>query len=233
MSQRTFNIIVGEFTGSLEALLELVQKRKMHISEVSLSQVAEDYIAYVRSLEDVPSGELASFIVVATTLLLIKSKSLLPNLDLSEEEEDSIKDLEERLEFYAIYKQATEVLTRHVRETMPLAASRGRHVEYSVFAPSKNITLETLTTSMQEVLAQLPEVDALPAAAVPEKISIELVMEDLLHRVQQSVQQSFSQVAGQEREEVLTSFLALLELVKDGVLLAQQGDQYGEIMITK
>src|SRR3989338_7017919 len=108
------------FEGPLDTLLSLVEKRKLFISDISLAQVADDYIAYIKSLEDFPIADSAHFILIASTLVLIKSKSLLPTLTLSEEEEHNIEDLEKRLAEYQKYKE----LSRHLRERF------GIHTQY-------------------------------------------------------------------------------------------------------
>ena len=97
---KDFKVRVGEFEGPLELLLDLIEKRKLHISDVSLSQVADEFIEYTKSIEDFPIADSADFILVASTLLLIKSKSLLPNLELTVEEEENIGELEKRLALY-------------------------------------------------------------------------------------------------------------------------------------
>ncbi|MEK7117749.1 MAG: segregation/condensation protein A, partial [Patescibacteria group bacterium] len=81
-----FKVKTGDFEGPLELLLELIEKRKLHINDVSLSQVADDFIAHIKSLEEFPMNDSADFILIASTLLLIKSKSLLPTLELTEDE---------------------------------------------------------------------------------------------------------------------------------------------------
>ncbi len=234
MSESTFNIKVGEFQGSLEALLEMVQKRKLNISDVSLAKVADDYIAYTRGLEGVPSAETASFIVVAATLLLIKSKSLLPTLELSMEEEEDIKELEERLQLYSIYKQASDALTAHIKSGARLHAPK--HIQASrriIFAPAENLALQALSEAMSDVLGQLPKASNKPKAEIKEAIHIEEVMQSLLARVEGVAQRSFNAESGNNRDDVLVNFLALLELVKDGVLLARQEYMHGDIIMSR
>ena len=233
----TFNIKVGEFQGSLEALLEMVQKRKLNISDVSLARVADDYVAYVKSLEGrvgaLPNTETASFIVIAATLLLIKSKSLLPTLELSMEEEEDIKGLEERLQLYSIYKQASDALTAYTKSGARLYAPR--HMQASgriIFAPANNLSLQALSEAMADVLGQLPKVSNKPKAEIRETIHIKEVMRSLLARVEGAAQHSFNVESGNNREDVLVNFLALLELVKDGVLLAEQEHMHGDIVMS-
>ncbi len=233
MRDSNFNIVVGEFSGSLETLLEMIKRRKLHISDVSLAKVADDYVAYAQNLNAVDSAEVANFIVIAATLLLIKSKSLLPNLELTIEEEDSIKDLEDRLGLYKIYKYASESLSEQVNINKRLYAPKYIKMGSNVFAPPQSLDISSLNEAMDDVLNQLPKVNKKPKAEVEEKINIKEVMHSLLQRVESSAQQSFTNLSGKSKQEVLVNFLALLELIKDGVLLARQDDTYGEIIIDR
>ena len=112
MTDEQFTIKQESFEGPLDLLFSLIEKRKMHISDVALAKVADDYIKYVQSFEDMPVSESANFILVASTLTLIKSKSLLPILDLTEEEQSDIDDLENRLKEYRKYKSLSEQIGR-------------------------------------------------------------------------------------------------------------------------
>src|SRR3989344_9116880 len=96
-SKQQFHVKTEVFEGPLDLLLSLIEKHKLHINDVSLSKVTDDYISYVNAQVDFPMGQAADFILVASTLVLIKSKSLLPTLDLSKEEQGDIADLERRL----------------------------------------------------------------------------------------------------------------------------------------
>jgi len=93
------------YEGPLELLLELIEKRKLLINDISLAQVAEEYITRVNSMEELPVGETANFVALASTLLLIKSRSLLPSLTLTEDESRDIKELEYRLAVYQLLKE--------------------------------------------------------------------------------------------------------------------------------
>src|SRR3989338_4435492 len=90
------------FEGPLDLLLELIEKRKLLISDVSLAQVCDEYIAQINAMHEMPVGETAEFVSLAATLLLIKSHSLLPTLELSPDETGDIKELEYRLGLYQI-----------------------------------------------------------------------------------------------------------------------------------
>src|SRR3989344_1726839 len=95
------------YEGPLEVLLELIEKRKLLINDISLASVTDEYIARVNTMPHLPVGETAEFISLAATLLLIKSRSLLPNLQLSDDESRDIKELEYRLALYQLVKEAS------------------------------------------------------------------------------------------------------------------------------
>ena len=84
MGTESYSIKTTGFEGPFGLLLELVEKRKLFINDVSLAEVTEDYLKYINNLGTLHPSEASSFLVVASTLLLIKSKSLLPNLALTD-----------------------------------------------------------------------------------------------------------------------------------------------------
>ncbi|MCX6712768.1 MAG: segregation/condensation protein A, partial [Candidatus Vogelbacteria bacterium] len=95
-----FLLKMANFEGPLDLLLSLIEKRKLHVSDVSLAQVTDDYIAFIRSGENISVENMANFILIASTLILIKSYSLISTLAVTEEEKADIKDLENRLKLY-------------------------------------------------------------------------------------------------------------------------------------
>ena len=112
MKEGSYTVKTAVFEGPLDLLLELVTKRKLFVNDVSLSQVTDDFISYIDKHEEFPIGESAEFIVIASTLMLIKSRSLLPMLKLTEDEEESIHDLEDRLVLYAKVKELALALKK-------------------------------------------------------------------------------------------------------------------------
>ena len=103
METETYKLKTASFEGPFGLLLELVEKRKLFINDLSLSEVTEDYLNYMNKLGNISHVDITSFVLVASTLILIKSKSLLPNLNLTDEEQGDIKNLEERLRWYELF----------------------------------------------------------------------------------------------------------------------------------
>src|SRR3989344_3177572 len=99
-----YELKLDTFQGPLEKLLELIESKELEITRLNLAEVTADFLAYVRSLEEIDSRVLADFITVAARLILIKSHALLPQLALTEEEEEDIADLERRLKLYKEFR---------------------------------------------------------------------------------------------------------------------------------
>lgn len=220
------------FEGPLDLLLSLIEKRKMLINDVSLSKVADDYICFIQNKEVFPIKDTSDFLLIASTLLLIKSKSLLPSLSLTEEEKTDIQDLELKLK---IYKRIKE-LSLHVKEMF------GKDIIYfpeqrkfePVFSPDESMNKENLSHSVFEVIRNIPKEEIKPKVKVQKTISLEEMIGNLTERVKSSLRMSFKDFSGMgkaDRVNVIVSFLAMLELVKQGVIEATQHDNKGDIQM--
>jgi segregation and condensation protein A len=244
-----FKVKVGEHEGPLELILDLIEKRKLHISDVSLSQIADEFIEYVKSLENETEqsdkgkyfADIADFILVASTLLLIKSKSLLPNLDLTPEEQGSIEDLENRLTLYKKHKELAIGIGKMFGNFLYFAQEKKNATV--IFSPTSDITLSSLKNALSEVIKNIPKkIEELPKVAVAKIISLEEMIGRLTERIKTSLQTSFSDFSrttssGQalmnkeEKINVIVSFLAMLELVKQGAVRVSQEKHFEDIQI--
>ncbi len=97
--QSGYTIKTPAFEGPFALLLDLIEKRQLLVNDLSLSQVTDDFIQHVRSQAEFPIEDASDFIQVAATLLLVKSKSLIPDLQLSGDEEEDIDDLKASIIF--------------------------------------------------------------------------------------------------------------------------------------
>lgn len=226
----TFTVKQERFEGPLELLLDLIEKRKLFVSDVSMAKVADDYIAYVRNLQEFPVADSAQFVLIASTLLLIKSKSLLPSLDLTTEEQASIDDLQRRLRIYERMRELSQRLK-------PLFGSnvlfpRGERKLDPVFSPDAEMTIGNLLAAANRVLANLPKKEFLPKVVVDKVISLEEMITSLTKRVAESLRMSFREFSGAHKGEkvnIIVSFLAMLELVKQGVIHVSQEKHFEDI----
>lgn len=229
-----FAVKTPVFEGPLEALLDLIERRKLLVSDVSLAQVADDFVAYLESLPEMPEAEVAQFVLVASTLLLIKSRALLPQLELSPDEERSVHDLELRLEAYRRLRDASRRLAR-VWLLAPLFGRRGRSPEAPTFAPPRELTADILLAKAQTILARAPRPLArMPQALVRRAVSLEEAVASLSGRIRAALRGSFREIAGlrgASRHEAAVHFLALLELVRRGIVRTQQSDHFEDIRL--
>ncbi len=229
----SFQVKTEVFEGPLDLLLSLVEKRKLFVNDISLSQVTDDYISHVSNLPDFSIPDRANFILIASTLLLIKSKSLLPTLNLTEEETQSVADLEKRL---ALLKRFRE-LSIGVRELFGanIIFPKNQHnIIQPIFSPDKSMTVTNFLVAIRTVINSLPKKEFLPKVVIDKVISLEEMIENLSKRISGAIKMSFkdfAKVGKEQRTNIIVSFLAMLELVKQGVIRVSQETAFSDIQM--
>jgi segregation and condensation protein A len=232
-----YSVKLEGFEGPLDLLLTLIERRKLHINDISLASVSDDFVAYMNSEGDFPFAESAEFIIIASTLLLIKSKSLIPTLEISREERYSMEELEGRLKQYKRFKELSLHIEERFGRNKIFERAPGKEI-VPVFSPD-GITKEGLFEAVRRVCAALPKLELIPQAVVRKIIRLEDVITDLVRRVEKSLTMSFSEFARQKegigvreaRVNVVVSFIAMLELVRRGLLVVTQHDTFRDIQI--
>lgn len=229
----TFTVKTQTFEGPLDLLLNLIEKRKLFINDVSLAQVTDDFINHIRQFENMPMDESAHFILIASTLLLIKSKSLLPDLSISEEEKGDIQNLEDRLKIYKIIKDASVNVQGLFGKDIIFSQSQARPIK-PVFTPDPNINLEKLLNNLRELINKLPKKENLPKVIINKVISLEDMVNTLTTRITSHLRMSFKEFTKEHKENrvnVIVSFLAMLELVKEGIMQVTQEKHFDDIQM--
>jgi len=227
-----YTIRTEVFEGPLDVLLSLIERRRLLINDVALAEVSQDYLRYLEQHQDFPVAETAQFILVGSTLVLIKSKSLLPVLSLTSEEESSIADLEDRLKKLDLFKTRGRDLAG-TWNTQPLfRRSRVRRHEVT-FSPLAGVDVRGLHTAIRSVLKSLPvEKRKLTETTVQKVVSLDEMIDRLTERINSSMQLSFRQFSDDTpagKVNTIVSFLAMLELVRQGVIRVEQETQHGDI----
>lgn len=226
---QNFAVKTPVFTGPLDLLLDLIEKRKLFVSDVSLAQVTDDFVKYIEEHDEFPLDESAEFILIASTLMLVKSRSLLPSLPLTEEETASIEDLEERLKAYQKVKELTVEIKRLFGKSIIFEKGE-RKSELVIFSPDKKTDVENLSQALMRVLETLPKKEALPKTVVKKIITLEEMIEKLAERISKGLKMKFGEVYKKEDKiNTIIGFLAVLELVKRGALRVNQEVKHGEI----
>lgn len=235
----TYRIASRAFEGPIDLLLQLVEERSLAIGEISLAEVTEGYFEYLRALEAeakehrLTYHDIVGFLSVASTLILVKSRSLLPGFAVSEEEEEDIHELERRLKEYQRLKQLSASIAVLIESPKPIAARSAYIGRVPTFAPPPSFDVSALPVIMKRLLAVLPEKTALTEKTVARVVSLEEKIADLESRIKNGMAKSFSEFVGGDNEKtnVIVSFLALLELVRIGDIAVNQDATFGGITI--
>jgi len=226
----SFTVKAHDFEGPLDLLLNMIEERRLSISEINLANVCDAYLAYIEQLPNLPLGETAQFILIASTLLLIKSRSLLPMLELSEEERESVEELERRLARLAVIRRGARAL-RTECGSAPLVFSRTSPAGPVVFTPAET-SLERIIVAARTLLQTLPKPANLVEAAVAPVRALEDVIIEVRTRLSNAIKASFRELTKKaSREEAIIYFLAMLELVRLGSASATQERLFEDITI--
>jgi segregation and condensation protein A len=225
----------AEFEGPLDLLLHLVEHAKLDITAVSLVQVTGQYLAYMRAEEQIDHRALADFVAIGARLIELKSRALLPlPPPIVEPEEEEPEDLVEMLEEYRRFKQVAALLREREETGLRAFGRLAPPPEVPALPGLSQVTLDRLAAVVRRALAQSvppPEPEPLrrPRFSVRQKMAeIELVLgdeaevelTDLLHRCC-------------SREEIVTCFLAVLELIKQQRLVARQDGAFAPIILAR
>ncbi|TDU03496.1 condensin subunit ScpA [Streptomyces sp. 846.5] len=236
-----FLVHLHNFDGPFDLLLSLIAKHKLDVTEVSLSQVTDDFIAHIRAMGPDWDLDLASeFLVVAATLLDLKAARLLPVAELEDEEDLALLEARDllfaRLLQYRAYKQIAALFEqRWAEEQKRRPRTAGLEPHHAALLPEVVISLTPEAFARLAVRAMEPKpkpvvyVDHIhtPKVSVREQAAL------LLERLQQLGQASFRTLT-EDAPDVLTvvaRFLALLELYRERVLLFDQPEALGELLV--
>lgn len=222
-----------QFSGPLDLLLNLIDEEKLDISEVSLSEVTEQYLNYLNQIENRKPEELADFLLIAARLLLLKSKKLLPQLDSEEEEGGS--SLEEQLRLYRVFVEASRKIHQAWQENKRAVFRVEPPRRHKEFIPPENLTLEAMREGMVKLLQRLQPLKPLPQTYIDKTVSLEEKINQIRTLLSNEGAVIFSSVLrnSQNRTEVIIGFLALLELVKQQAVFLKQRRSFNDIVIEK
>ncbi len=243
-----YAVTLPVFEGPLDLLLHLIEKQELDISEVSLVAVTDQYLQSLEKLEEIQPGALADFLVVASRLLYLKSTRLLPKpVAAAEEEEESDADslIRHLMEYRQFKRIAGDLQTRQEMGMRAFGRTPGV-LDFSQREPLPvdlgDLELSSLQAALRKALQRMP-VDPPPPKVQPYTVTvaeqIEIVRQTIAQQMQaagarEAVQVRFSELLGGKasRLEILVTFLAVLELIKQHELQAIQEATFGEILLT-
>jgi segregation and condensation protein A len=219
-----------EFEGPLDLLLDLIEQEKLDVTKVSLAKIADDYLEEVRKLQEINVESLVDFLVIASQLLVIKSRALLPLLEKEKSEPDSAEELARRLAELKQFRTAAEVLAK---ELASKRYSAGREpLVASVFYPPPALTAKDIEAAFRDVLSALPSAELLEEEVVKEVVTLEDKLASIQRNLKIVSRISFKRLTDQStKTEIIVTFLAMLELMKQRLVTVDQDQMFGEITI--
>ena len=227
---------LGQFEGPLDMLLFLINKAKIDIKDIFVSEVTDQYIQSVQNAPDLDMDDASAFINMAATLLEIKSRSLLPKPK-TEDEEDPEEALIRQLEEYQRFKEIAQNMQGFEKAAAQMFEKLPE--EYPLPPPTlelKNLTMEGLLAAFARVMARVKEEDEEPVQTarriVRDEYTVPRCSAHILRRLKKGpvkFDELFS--PNPSRDEVVTLFLALLELLCLGRVSAEQDGIFGEMVL--
>lgn len=228
----TYQIQLEQFSGPFNLLLNLIEEKRLDITKISLARVTDDFLSYLEKNEELDLNELADFLVVAAKLLFIKSNLLLPE---PVESENEGQNLENQLKIYREYYNAAKLINK-IFNQRNIALTRSRphssiQVEQIVKIKIKPIILSEI---FKNAIRYLLEVRQMPQKTLRKIVSLQEMVKRILQKFKKHQKLSFERLTkGQSKIEVVVSFLAILELVKQKAVLIEQRELFREIAIKK
>lgn len=234
---------VDAFEGPLDLLLHLIQRLEIDIYDIPMADITEQYLLFIHTMKELELDVASEYLVMAATLLAIKSKTLLPNHEEEPEdddwleEEDPRDELVERLVEYKKYKEAAEELKKKEEDRGKLytkAPSDMTSMELDTKSPSElSVTVYDMLGAFQKLLRRKKIQRPISARVTRQEIPIETRMGEILHMLVQNSKPTrfFDLFPYDDREHIVVSFLAVLELMKRDKIAVEQQENFSDLFV--
>jgi len=223
---------IRQFEGPLDLLLQLIEREELDISTVSLAEVTDQYLGTLEQVERRHPDELADFLVVAAKLLLIKSRILLPQLSLPDEEG---LPLEDQLRLYRTFVGASETVRRLYRRKHVMYPREHTAMIEPMFMPPERLGANDLAEAFRTALQRLEPVAVITQTTIARTVSLQQKIQSIRDLILSESAVNFRQLLerADSRMDVIVTFLALLELVKQRTAVVVQEENFSDIQITR
>ena len=233
-SREDIKLTLGEFSGPLDLLLFLIKQEQANIFDIPIARITDEYLKYIRLMKTLDISLAADFLVMAATLIEIKSKMLLPR-EISDETEEELEDprreLIDRLLEHQKFKNAAEML--YERSTVEQAVFRRGCIESDENNTETNATVFDLLAVFQKILARHKEVVQMEIER--EEMSLAEMLKQIKARIFQAGEINLIEIfrAMKTRQELVLAFIAILELVRTDDIELLQRQTFGDIILKK
>lgn len=234
MLETHYRIQLPVYEGPLDLLLDLIKKAELDITKVALAQITDQYMEYLRQASQHNLSDLSSFLIIAAQLLQIKSEALLPRPPERElGEEDPGEELARQLIAYKKYKQVANLLSTREKDGLRTYLRISVHPQVQQMLEDEEYQLNDLVDAYMETLSTQPRAIPLGDVVLPPVVKIldriRIIVDEL--RIKGRTTFHFLLSSAKSRLEIVVSFLAVLELVKQRQVHVNQSERFGEIEI--
>lgn len=230
---------LDSFEGPLDLLLHLISKNKVSIYDIPIVEITAQYLEAIDGIEDAQLENTSEFLVMAAQLLYIKSKMLLPKKE-EEEEEDPREDLAQRLAEYQRYKEASGELRKNEFWSRYMFFKEEEKIDFPLPEYTKKHTIDELTDAFNSILQRKirqakPEKRAFSGIVGREKVSVEDMAEGLERILKQKSRLEFKRAffGKKSKPEMVATFLAILEMIRGGKLIADYDENAHDFVLKK
>jgi segregation and condensation protein A len=228
-----YQVASDQYSGPLDILLQMIESQELDITSVSLAQVSDQYVLYINEHPEIPPEELADFLVIASKLLVIKSKALLPTLEIEEEYDD----LEAQLKMYKQFVDASKKLQEKINEGHATFAKDTfpPHAIEGFVPPKKPLSIEKMHDLFELLLKKMEPVQVLKKKVIERVVTIREKITQIRESILRQATVSFNRVILEtgSKSEKIVAFLAVLELAKQRIVDIDQDTFLGDIIVRK
>jgi segregation and condensation protein A len=226
---------IGEFAGPLDLLLFLIKQEQANIFDIPIARITDEYLRFIRMMKSLDIAVAADFLVMASTLIEIKSRMLLPRdpnaVGLDEEIEDPRQELVDRLLEYEKFKSAAQML--YEKTTLEQAVFERGKIESDDENAEISATVFDLLTVFQKIVAR--RTDEIKMEIQREEISLADMIKDLRRRIFETGEVSLTAFFEEmhSKRELVTAFIAALEIVRTETVRLIQKQTFGDVILRK
>jgi segregation and condensation protein A len=234
--QLNYTVRTSVYEGPLDLLLDLIERAELDITSVSLASVTDQYLAYIRSLEQLNADEISAFLVIAAKLLQIKSEALLPRPPArAASEEDAGRSLVDQLRLYKRFKEIGGWMNARQQANLRTFLRVAPPPKVEPKLDLSNLTLEKLVAAAEEAFAKERDKQPLGVIIAPPRVTIREKIDLITKTMKELGHSNFRGLLNQgaSRLEVVVTFLAMLELVKRYRIQARQEGLFSDIELDR
>ena len=245
VNELEYNVKIDVFEGPLDLLLHLINRLEIDIYDIPMAQITEQYFIYIHTMKELQLDVASEYLVMAATLLAIKSSMLLPKNEETvldedielESMDDPREELVERLMEYRKYKEAAKQLKEREEERQQIYTKPSSDLsEYtSELAPAKlDVTIHDMLGAFHKLLRRKQLQKPLTTKVARQEISIEEKMAGILADLKRTMKRKsfFSFFPYFEKEQIVVTFLAILELMKRNEIIVEQENNFTDFYLS-